>query len=88
MANKSGSDSLNLGVAETSSLMRSYASTRDEYKLISQILDKQPKILEWVHHDLEQLSSSTSGRGAESGFYERKPVPRHPRHATRRARLP
>ena len=42
---------LEFGVADEqpNEIVRKY---RDEYKLISQILDKQPKILEWVHHDL------------------------------------
>jgi len=41
---------------------------RDEYKLLSEILDKQPKILELVHHDLQQLSNSTSPRGRKADF--------------------
>jgi IS5 family transposase len=41
---------------------------REEYKLLSQILDKQPKILEGVHRDLEQLSNSTSPRGRKADF--------------------
>ena len=58
---------LEFGVADEqpNEIVRKY---RDEYKLISQILDNQPKILEWVHHDLEQLSSSTSGRGRKADF--------------------
>ena len=58
---------LEFGVADEqpNEIVRKY---RDEYKLISQILDNQPKILEWVHHDLEQLSSSTSRRGRKADF--------------------
>jgi hypothetical protein len=41
---------------------------RNEYKLLGEILDKQPKILEWVHRDLEQLSNSTSRRGRKATF--------------------
>ena len=41
---------------------------RDEYKLLGEILDKHPKILEWVHRDLEQLSNSTSPRGRKATF--------------------
>ena len=41
---------------------------RAEYKLLSEILDKQPKILELVHRDLQQLSISTSRRGRKADF--------------------
>jgi len=41
---------------------------RDEYKMLGEILDKHPKILEWVHRDLEQLSNSTSRRGRKATF--------------------
>ena len=41
---------------------------RDEYKLLSEILDKHPRILEWAHRDLEQLSNSTSRRGRKATF--------------------
>ncbi len=41
---------------------------RDEYKRLSEILDKQPKILELVHRDLEQLSKATSPRGRKPTF--------------------
>jgi len=41
---------------------------RDEYKSLSETLDKQPKILELVHRDLKQLSSSTSRRGRKADF--------------------
>jgi len=41
---------------------------RDEYKSLSDILDKQPKILELVHRDLEQLSKATSRRGRKPTF--------------------
>ena len=41
---------------------------RDEYKRLSEILDKQPKILELVHRDLEQLSKATSCRGRKPTF--------------------
>jgi len=41
---------------------------RDEYKLLSEILDKQPRILELVHHDLQQLSNSTSRCGRKADF--------------------
>ena len=41
---------------------------RDEYKLLSERLDKQPKILELVHGNLQQLSNSTSRRGRKADF--------------------
>ena len=41
---------------------------RNEYKLLGEILDKHPNILEWVHRDLEQLSNSTSRRGRKATF--------------------
>jgi IS5 family transposase len=41
---------------------------RNEYKLLGEILDKHPKILECVHRDLEQLSNSTSRRGRKATF--------------------
>jgi len=41
---------------------------RDEYKRLSEILDKQPKILELVHCDLEQLSKATTRRGRKPTF--------------------
>ena len=41
---------------------------RNEYKLLGEMLDKHPKILEWVHRDLEQLSNSTSRRGRKATF--------------------
>ena len=36
---------------------------RNEYKVLSEILDSRPEILEMVHRDLEQLSTATTGRG-------------------------
>ena len=46
---------------------------RDEYKAISKILNKHPKILETVHRDLQQLSKAqlskaTSRRGRKATF--------------------
>ncbi len=41
---------------------------RDEYKRLSEILDKQPKILELVHCNLEQLSKATTRRGRKPTF--------------------
>ena len=41
---------------------------RDEYKTLSELLDKQPKVLEMVHRDLDLLSKSTSRRGRKAVF--------------------
>ena len=52
---------LEFGVADEqqNAIVREY---RNEYKALSQILDKQPKMLELVHRDLKQLGHSTSPR--------------------------
>jgi IS5 family transposase len=41
---------------------------RNEYKVISEILDKHPEILEMAHRDLEKLSKATSRRGRKADF--------------------
>ncbi len=41
---------------------------RQEYKVIGEILDKQPKILEMAHADLAKLSKGTSRRGRTADF--------------------
>lgn len=41
---------------------------RQEYKRISEILDKHPKILEMAHRDLAKLSKATSRRGRKADF--------------------
>ncbi len=41
---------------------------RREYKLIGEILDQHPKILEMVHRDLARLSKATSSRGRKADF--------------------
>ena len=41
---------------------------RDEYKLLSEILDEQPKILELAHRDLQRLSKATSRRSRKPTF--------------------
>ena len=41
---------------------------RDEYKIVSEVLDREPKILEMVHRDLDALSQSTSPRGRKAVF--------------------
>ncbi len=46
-------------------ILREY---RDQYKAISEILDKHPEILEMVHRDLAKLSKGTSRRGRKAGF--------------------
>jgi IS5 family transposase len=41
---------------------------RDEYKTVSELLDREPKVLEMVHRDLDALSQSTSPRGRKAVF--------------------
>lgn len=41
---------------------------RNEYKMIGEILDKHPDILEMAHRDLEKLSKATSRRGRNASF--------------------
>jgi len=41
---------------------------RNEYKKVSEILNKHPKILEMAHHDLAKLSTATSRRGRKADF--------------------
>ncbi len=41
---------------------------RREYKLISEILDRNPRILDLVHRDLAKLSKATSRRGRNADF--------------------
>ena len=41
---------------------------RDEYKALSEILDKRPEILEMAHRDLGRLSKATSRRGRGADF--------------------
>jgi len=50
---------------QANQIVREY---RDEYKLISEILNGHPDILEKVHRDLEQLSNATSPRGRKAVF--------------------
>ena len=41
---------------------------RREYKVIGEILDGHPEILDMAHRDLEHLSKATSRRGRKAGF--------------------
>ncbi len=41
---------------------------RNEYKVVSEILDKHPEILEMAHRDLAKLSKATSRRGRKADF--------------------
>jgi len=41
---------------------------RNEYKRLSEILDRHPEILQMAHRDLEQLSKSSSRRGRKATF--------------------
>jgi len=58
---------LEFGIAgeEPIKIVREY---RDEYKTVSELLDREPKILEMVHRDLDALSRSTSSRGRKAVF--------------------
>ena len=50
---------------QQNNIVREY---RDEYKTISEILDRHPDILQRAHCDLEKLSKSTSRRGRKAVF--------------------
>ncbi len=41
---------------------------RREYKVVGEILDRHPEILEMVHRDLAKLSKTTSRRGRKADF--------------------
>lgn len=41
---------------------------RREYKMVGEILDRHPEILEMVHRDLAKLSTATSRRGRKGDF--------------------
>ena len=41
---------------------------RQEYKVVGEILDQHPEILEMVHRDLAKLSKATSRRGRKADF--------------------
>ena len=54
------------GDQQLNKIVREY---RQEYKLIGEILDRQPKILEMVHRDLANLSKAASSRrGRKADF--------------------
>ena len=46
-------------------ILREY---RQEYKVVGEILDEHPEILEMVHRDLAKLSKATSRRGRKADF--------------------
>jgi IS5 family transposase len=50
---------------QSNRIVRQY---RDEYKGLSEILDRHPEILQMAHQDLQQLSRSTSRRGRKADF--------------------
>jgi IS5 family transposase len=41
---------------------------RNEYKVVSEVLDRHPEILEMAHRDLAKLSKATSRRGRKADF--------------------
>jgi IS5 family transposase len=51
--------------ASVNKIVRQY---RDEYKALNDTLNAQPRILQLVHADLKQLSTSTSRRGRKADF--------------------
>ena len=59
---------LEFGPAEDQRPTKILREYRQEYKAISEILDKQPEILEVVHRDLAKLSKGTSRRGRKASF--------------------
>jgi len=59
---------LEFGPADDEQQNKIVREYREQYKMISEILDRHPKILEIVHRDLEQLSNSTSPRGRKATF--------------------
>ncbi len=60
---------LEFGLDDDQQLNKIVREYRQEYKLIGEILDQQPKILELVHRDLAALSKTTSSRrGRKADF--------------------
>jgi IS5 family transposase len=59
---------LDFGWADDRADNQTVRDYREEYKTLSEILDRQPEILDLVHRDLEQLSKATSQRGRKPTF--------------------
>jgi IS5 family transposase len=59
---------LEFGPAEDRTPYRILREYRDEYKAVSEILDRHPEILEVAHRDLAKLSKGTSRRGRKADF--------------------
>jgi IS5 family transposase len=59
---------LQFGVNDDQRSNRIVREYRNEYKVVGEILDQHPEILEMVHADLAQLSKSTSTRGRRAEF--------------------
>ena len=59
---------LDFGRADDRADNQTVRDYREEYKTLSEILDRQPEILDLVHRDLEQLSKATSQRGRKPTF--------------------
>lgn len=53
------------GDEQQNGIVREY---RDEYKVVSEILDANPEILDAVHDDLAKLCKATTGRGRKPTF--------------------
>ena len=59
---------LDFGADDAQPQNRIVREYRDQYKAISDILNKHPQILEIAHRDLQQLSKATSRRGRKATF--------------------
>jgi IS5 family transposase len=59
---------LEFGLADDQRQNKIVREYRREYKVVSEILDGHPEILERVHRDLAKLSKATSRRGRKADF--------------------
>ena len=59
---------LDFGWADDRADNQTVRDYRQEYKTLSEILDRRPEILDLVHRDLEKLSKATSRRGRRPTF--------------------
>ena len=59
---------LQFGLDDDQQLNKIVREYRQEYKLIGEILDQRPEILEMVHRDLAKLSKAASSRGRKADF--------------------
>jgi IS5 family transposase len=59
---------LEFGVDDDQKQNKIVREYREEYKVIGEILDQGPEILEMAHRDLDRLSKATSRRGRKADF--------------------